>query len=123
MQSVDDYSGNDVATISGDIHVESTLWHYRNNSRIRCIQHADTPKIDNREARQEQRIDQGIRSGALTPREEAKLDAGQARVERMEEKAKADGTVTPHERKRINRVQNEQSKKIYNMKHNEAHTQ
>ena len=84
--------------------------------------YADTPKIDNREATQEQRIDQGIRSGALTPKEEAKLDAGQAKVERMEEKAKADGTVTKHERKRINRVQNEQSKKIHDMKHNEAHT-
>ncbi|CAH1905934.1 conserved hypothetical protein [Candidatus Nitrotoga sp. HW29] len=84
--------------------------------------YADTPRIDNREAKQEQRIDQGIRSGALTPKEEAKLDAGQVKVERMEERAKADGTVTQHERKRINRVQNEQSQKIHDMKHNGAHT-
>ena len=82
----------------------------------------DTPKIDNREAKQEQRIDQGIRSGALTPKEEAKLDAGQAKVQKMEEKAKADGTVTKHERKRITKEQNEQSKKIHDMKHNGAHT-
>ena len=82
----------------------------------------DTPKIDNREAKQEQRIDQGIRSGALTPKEEAKLDAGQAKVEKMEEKAKADGTVTKHERKRIKHQQDVQDKKIHNMKHNEAHT-
>ncbi len=82
----------------------------------------DTPKIDSREAKQEQRIDQGIRSGALTPKEEAKLDAGQAKVEKMEEKAKADGTVTKHERKRIKHEQNVQDKKIHNMKHNEAHT-
>ncbi len=59
--------------------------------------YADTPKIDHREANQEQRIDNGIRSGALTPKEEAKLDAGQAKIERMEDKAKADGTVTKHE--------------------------
>jgi hypothetical protein len=85
--------------------------------------YADTPKIDNREANQEQRIDNGIRSGALTPKEEAKLDAGQAKVERMEDKAKADGTVTKHERKRLKREQNEQSKKIHDMKHNAAHTQ
>ena len=84
--------------------------------------YADTPKIDNREAKQEQRIDQGIRSGALTPKEEAKLDAGQARVQRMEEQAKADGHVTKHERKRINHEQNVQSKKIHDMKHNAAHT-
>ena len=82
----------------------------------------DTPKIDSREAKQEQRIDQGIRSGALTPKEEAKLDAGQAKVEKMEEKAKADGTVTKHERKRIKHQQDVQDKKIHNMKHNEAHT-
>ncbi|CAH1075466.1 hypothetical protein [Candidatus Nitrotoga sp. 1052] len=84
--------------------------------------YADTPKIDHREAKQEQRIDQGIRSGALTSKEEAKLDAGQAKIEKMEEKAKADGHVTKHERKRINHEQNVQSKKIHDMKHNEAHT-
>ncbi|MDO9101737.1 MAG: hypothetical protein Q7J20_01670 [Candidatus Nitrotoga sp.] len=84
--------------------------------------YADTLKIDNREARQEQRIDQGIRSGALTLKEEAKLDAGQAKIERMEDKAKADGTVTKHERRRINREQNEQNKRIHDMKHNGAHT-
>ena len=82
----------------------------------------DTPKIDNREAKQEQRIDNGIRSGALTPKEEAKLDAGQAKVQRIEERAKADGTVTPQERKRIHHEQDVQSKRIHNMKHNEAHT-
>lgn len=82
----------------------------------------ETPRIDNREAKQEQRIDQGIRSGALTPKEEARLDAGQAKVEKMEEKAKADGTVTKHERKRIKHEQNVQGKKIHDMKHNEAHT-
>ena len=82
----------------------------------------ETPRIDNREAKQEQRIDQGIRSGALTPKEEAKLDAGQAKVARMEEKAKADGSVTPQERRRIKHEQNVQSKRIHNMKHNEAHT-
>ena len=82
----------------------------------------ETPKIDKREANQEQRIDQGIRSGALTPKEEAKLDAGQARIEKTEEKAKADGTVTKHERKRIRHEQNVQSKKIHDMKHNAAHT-
>ncbi|MEQ1583187.1 MAG: hypothetical protein ABL875_03870 [Candidatus Nitrotoga sp.] len=82
----------------------------------------ETPKIDNREAKQEQRIDQGIRSGALTPKEEAKLDAGQAKVARMEEKAKADGSVTKHERMRIKHEQNVQDKRIHNMKHNEAHT-
>jgi hypothetical protein len=81
----------------------------------------ETTKINIREASQEKRIDQGVQSGAVTPKEEAKLNAGQAKIERMENKAKADGTVTKHERKHINKEQDEQSKKIHDVKHNESH--
>ena len=42
-----------------------------------------TPRIDQREANQERRIDQGVRSGQLTPVEEARLEKGQARGEKM----------------------------------------
>jgi uncharacterized membrane protein YebE (DUF533 family) len=77
-----------------------------------------TPRIDRREARQQHRITQGVRSGALTPRETARLDAGQAHVERMEARAKADGRVTAGERGRITRAQNRQSRAIYRKKHN-----
>ncbi len=82
----------------------------------------DTPKIDNRQAQQEQRIDQGVKSGAITPKEAEKLDAGQAKVQKIEEKAKADGTVTNQERKRIHHHQDVESKKIRRMKHNENHS-
>jgi len=77
-----------------------------------------TPRIDRREARQQARIDQGVKSGALTPRETAHLEAGQAHVDRMETRAKADGHVTPAERARITRAQNHQSRAIYRKKHN-----
>jgi uncharacterized membrane protein YebE (DUF533 family) len=76
-----------------------------------------TPNIDKREARQEQRIQQGAKSGELTPREAARLEKGQARVQRMETKAKSDGTVTAQERKRIQREQSQQSKRIARQKH------
>lgn len=76
-----------------------------------------TPNIDKREARQEQRIQQGAKSGELTPREAARLEKGQARVQRMETKAKSDGTVTAQERKRIHREQSQQSKRIARQKH------
>ncbi len=82
----------------------------------------DTPKIDSREAKQEQRIDQGVKSGAITPKEEAKLDAGQAKIQKMEEKAKADGTVTKQERKRIHHQQDVESKRIHRMKHDKDHS-
>ena len=77
-----------------------------------------TPRIDRREARQDQRIDQGVKSGALTPREEARLRAGQVHVDRMEVRAKSDGVVTPAERARITRAQNRQSRAIWRKKHN-----
>ncbi len=81
----------------------------------------DTPKIDSRQTKQEQRIDEGVKSGALTQKEEAKLDAGQAKIQKMEDKAKADDNVTRQERKRINHRQDVESRKIHRMKHNENH--
>lgn len=76
-----------------------------------------TPNIDKRQARQERRIQQGVNSGQLTPREAARLEKGQAKVQRMENKARADGTVTAKERARIQREQNKQSRRIARQKH------
>ena len=81
---------------------------------------AATPGIDKRQAVQEKRIDQGVRSGQLTGKEAAKLEKGQAKVTRMENKAKADGVVTAKERRAIKREQNKQSKRIAKLKHNNA---
>lgn len=77
----------------------------------------NTPGIDARQANQEQRIQQGVGSGQLTPNETYKLEQGQARIQNMENKAKADGVVTNAERARINRAQDVQSQRIYNEKH------
>ncbi len=80
-----------------------------------------TPNIDQRQVNQQQRIDQGVKSGELTRREAAKLEKGQAKVQRMEAKAKADGVVTAKERKRITLEQNKQSKRIAHEKHDAEH--
>ena len=80
-------------------------------------QTASTPRIDQRQANQERRIEQGEKSGALTQKEAARLEKGQARVQRMEDKAAADGRITPRERRRIEHAQNVESKKIYREKH------
>ena len=77
----------------------------------------NTPRIDQRQANQEQRIDQGISSGQLNKAETRRLEKGQARVNRMENRAKADGTVTNQERRRITKAQNTESKRIYRQKH------
>lgn len=82
---------------------------------------ANTPGIDQRQANQERRIDQGIASGSLTQREANRLERGQQRVDNMENRAKADGVVTRQERARINRAQDRQSDRIYAQKHDRQH--
>jgi hypothetical protein len=74
--------------------------------------------INARQANQERRIDQGVRSGELTPRETRRLERGQNHINRMEDRAKADGVVTPREHRRIAHAQNRQSRRIFRAKHN-----
>jgi CRISPR/Cas system-associated endoribonuclease Cas2 len=76
-----------------------------------------TPRIDQRQANQEARIQQGVQTGELTPREAAKLEKGQAKVQKKEDKAKADGVVTKKERAKLAKEQDKQSKKIHKQKH------
>ena len=77
--------------------------------------------VDQRQANQERRIDQGVRSGALTEREAARLDRGQAHIDRMEDRAQADGRVTARERRRLDQAQDVQSQRIYREKHDRQH--
>ena len=78
-----------------------------------------TPQIDQRQERQERRIEQGVRSGELTPRETARLERGQARIREMERRALADGRISPRERAAIDREQDKQNQLIARLKHNE----
>lgn len=76
-----------------------------------------TPAMDQRQANQERRIQQGVKSGQLTERETARLEKGQPKVQRMEDKAKVDGVVMAKERKRIAHELNKQSRRIARQKH------
>lgn len=78
---------------------------------------AATPVIDERQANQQKRINQGVASGQLTGKEAANLQRGQARVSNMKANAKADGVVTKSERAHIKHAQKVQSNRIYNKKH------
>ena len=71
-----------------------------------------------RNENQQHRIEQGVKSGALTPAETARLEAGQARVEGKEARAMKDGKVTAAEQRGIQRSENRQSRKIHRKKHN-----
>lgn len=83
----------------------------------------NTPRIDQRQANQERRIDQGVASGELTKREARRLNRQQAAVNKAEDKAKADGTVTALERKRLTRAQNQTSTNIARQKHDKQDRQ
>ena len=76
-----------------------------------------TPKIDQRQANQEKRIDHGIASGALTAKETAKLDKRETKIESDKLAAKADGKVTPAERRKLKREENRTSRAIHRQKH------
>src|SRR5918999_4842790 len=76
-----------------------------------------TPRVDQRQANQERRIERGEKSGALNEKEAARLEKGQARVQKMEDKAAADGKVTRKERVRLEKAQDRQSRRIYRQKH------
>jgi uncharacterized membrane protein YebE (DUF533 family) len=77
-----------------------------------------TPKLDQREANQQQRINQGVATGQLTPREANNLQRRENKLNANEARAKADGVVTPAERRRLQREANHNSRKIYHKKHN-----
>jgi len=76
-----------------------------------------TPRLDQRQANQERRIEQGRTSGALTRHEARRLHREQAAIGKAEGAAKADGTVTRAERRRLHRMQNHASRDIARQKH------
>jgi hypothetical protein len=82
---------------------------------------ASMPRVDQRQQKQEQRIDQGVAGGQLTPHEAAKLERRQARVDQAENKALADGTVTKKEKAKLHKMQDGASKGIYHQKHDRQH--
>ena len=71
-----------------------------------------------RNANQQERIEQGLKSGQLSTGEAAKLEKGEARVQKMEAHANKDGTLTDAEKARIQKAQNAESHAISRDKHN-----
>jgi len=71
-----------------------------------------------RNVNQEQRIEHGGDSGALTNREVGSLEAGQAHVDRKEGVAAKDGHVGAGEQANVQRSDNHQSRRIHRKKTN-----
>ena len=74
-------------------------------------------RVDNRQARQQQRIDNGFASGQLTPREANRLQRQQAGVGRMESRFEADGELNRREAFRLEQRQDRTSRHIARQRH------
>ncbi|SEG59985.1 YXWGXW repeat-containing protein [Bryocella elongata] len=75
-----------------------------------------------REANQDQRIANGLKSGQMTSGEAARAEGTQSRIDSQvaRDRAANGGTLTNQERNQINREQNGASRQIYNDNHNGA---
>lgn len=70
-----------------------------------------------RDVNQQQRIEEGLKSGQLTTREAGKLEREEAKVQRDQARALQDGKLSPAEKARLAREQNKVSRDIYREKH------
>jgi len=70
-----------------------------------------------RNINQQQRIEQGVKSGQLTNRETARLERGQAGTDRREARAGANGNVSAREQRNIQAAENRDSRHVYRQKH------
>lgn len=69
-------------------------------------------RVDNRQERQAERIEDGVASGQITRREKLRLERQQRHINRMERRAEADGKVTLKEAVRIEKAQDRSSRTI-----------
>lgn len=76
-----------------------------------------TPGVDQAQARQEKRIEQGVASGQLNGKETVRLEKREGKLAAHELMAKSDGKVTPRERLKLRAEAQRDSHAIYRQKH------
>ena len=84
--------------------------------------HAQRHSIHARQARQQERINHGVRDGQITPKGAAHAEANQARIssEQHSMRAADNGHLTAQDRHTLARQQDRTSTGIYNRNHNAA---
>ena len=78
-----------------------------------------SPGINTRQENQQERIEQGVKSGELTKGETAHLEKQERHINREKKRFKADGNFTPAERAKLEHDQNRASRHIAGAKHND----
>jgi hypothetical protein len=78
--------------------------------------------VDNREANQQQRTANGLRSGQMTSGEAARTNRNQAKVAQQvhNDRTANGGALNAQQKQQVNREQNKNSGQIYREKHNNA---
>jgi hypothetical protein len=84
--------------------------------------HPRVNQVYRRQERQQGRIANGVKSGALTPKETRKLEGQQQRIDNSEKKdmSEHNGHLTKGEQANLNKRQDGASENIYDKKHNSA---
>src|SRR5476649_1351043 len=79
------------------------------------IAYADTvaEQDQQRDVNQQERIEQGLKSGELSTKEAGHLERDEQHVDRMEARDLKNGSISPAEQARINEEQNRTRKGIY----------
>ena len=75
-------------------------------------------KDQQRDVNQQQRIEQGLKSGQLSSREAGSLERQEQHIDKMEARDLKNGSISPAEQARLKAVQNRVSNNIYADKHN-----
>jgi hypothetical protein len=83
-----------------------------------ALAQAGSPWIDQRGANQQNRINQGVNSGQLTPAEYNHVENRENRINTAENQMKADGHYTHAERLRTRRMLRRSNRMVYRDKHN-----
>jgi len=75
--------------------------------------------VGGRQKNQQERIDEGVKSGELSKRETIRLEKEQARIRRKKRRLKSDGTLSAKDKAKLTHDQNKASRHIYKEKHDE----
>ncbi|WP_445191843.1 hypothetical protein ACT009_14895 [Sphingomonas sp. Tas61C01] len=83
----------------------------------------DAQSVNQRQGRQQQRINQGVATGHLTAREAVRDERQQGRIDATEARMRANngGHLNGNQRAKLENRQNRASARIYNSKHNSRH--
>lgn len=84
-----------------------------------AAQAADSTWVERRNARQQERLQQGVESGSLTNHEGRQLERRDQRHDAAIDRMSADGELTRAERARIRRMENRDSRAIKRQTHDQ----